>query len=293
MKTPLLLVSLCYFQFFGISDAQGQTLTLQPGPTEASSIRLCSVPGYSESSGQEVMANAWTYAGTPGIDHSFLQFDLSSIPAGAVITDATLFLYGATDLPSGTHSTMSGSNAWLIQRVTSSWSSSTTWATAPSATTTNQVSMPASTTGDQNYQANVTNLVQDMVDNPSSSFGFKMKLQTEAHYRRIVFASRNYPTASKRPKLVVTYTSTAGIEEQYESNVLVYPNPTDIGGIHIQLTDNTYSKLELYSLLGETVYEGDVSESETFLDLNFLKKGVYYLKFYSNDKVVVKKVEVL
>ena len=293
MKTPFLLLSFCFFQIIGISIVNGQTLTLQPGPVDGMDTRLCSVAGYSTSSSPELPVAAWTYQGTAGVDHSFIYFDLSSIPAGALITDAQLFLYGATDLPSGTHSTLSGSTEWLLQRVVSSWNLSKTWATSPTATTLNQVSMPASTTGDQNFQANVTNLVQDMVDNPQSSFGFKMKLQTEAHYRRINFASRNYATASKRPKLVITYTTTAGIQEAGESEVLVYPNPTADGRIHIQSNNDSNTKLELYSLLGQKVYTGNLYEKDSFIDLSFLEKGVYHLKLYSNDKTIVKKIELL
>ncbi|MDF3029153.1 MAG: hypothetical protein K0S23_3460 [Fluviicola sp.] len=294
MKTTFLLLFLSFFQIIGISIVNGQTLTLQPGPADGMDTRLCSVAGYSSSSSPELPIAAWTYQGTPGIDHSFIYFDLSSIPAGSSVTDAQLFLYGATDLGSGGHSTLSGSNEWLIQRVVSSWNLSTTWATSPTATTSNQVSMPASTTSDQNFQANVTDLVQDMVDNPQSSFGFMMKLQTESHYRRLNFASRNYPTASKRPKLVITYTSTAGIQEEYESELSVYPNPTDKGGVYIRSnSDDSNSMVELYSLLGEKVYEGNLYGKDTFVDLSFLEKGIYHLKVYTNNKTIIKKVEIL
>ncbi len=293
MKRPILQFSLCFLSVLGALNATGQTLTLQPGPSDGMDLRLCSLAGYSTSSGTELPADAWTYQGTPGIDHSFIYFDLSSIPSGSTVTSAELSLYGATDLPSGAHSTLSGSNEWLIQRITTSWNLSTTWATSPSVTTSNQVSMPASTSSDQNFQADVTTLVQDMVDNPQSSFGFMLKLQTESHYRRVNFASRNYPNPSKRPKLVVNYTTTAGISEIIESTVSVYPNPTATGEIQIRINDDSDVKVELYSLFGEKVYTGEIHGNNSIIDLSFLKKGIYHLKLYGNNRVIDRKIEVL
>nr|WP_294861772.1 DNRLRE domain-containing protein [uncultured Fluviicola sp.] len=291
MKTPLLLLSLCFFQIIGISDAKGQTLTLQPGPADGMDLRLCSASGYSTSSGSEVMASAWTYQGNSGIDHSFIQFDLSSIPAGATITDAQLFLYGATDLPSGGHSTLSGSNEWLIQRVISSWNLSTTWATSPTATTLNQVSMPATTTVDQDFQANVTNLVQDMVDNPSSSFGFELKLQTEIHYRRVNFASRNYTTASKRPKLVVTYTTTAGLnDERSKLEVRMYPNPVK-GTLYLE-TSKPMNSIQVVNTLGNVIDSKVCATASETIDLSSYSEGIYFVHIMSEGGTAIRKVEV-
>jgi hypothetical protein len=295
MKRSTLQFSLFLIYALGAFQVNGQTtLTLQPGPADGKDLRLCSVTGYSSASGTELPVDAWTYQGTAGKDHSFIDFDLSSIPAGSVITSAQLFLYGATDLPSGGHSILSGSNEWMIQRVTSGWNlTTTTWATSPSTTTLNQVSMPASTTSDQNFQADVTNLVQDMIDDQQNSFGFMMKLQTEVHYRRVNFASRNYANASKRPKLVVTYTSTAGIEEDAGPIVSIHPNPTSTGEIQIRLNDDSVAKVELYSLTGEKVYTGEIHGKDSSLDLRFLKKGIYHLKLYNNQGLSDRKIEIL
>ena len=52
----------------------------------------------------------------------------------------------------------------------------------------------------------VTQLVQDIVDNPASSYGFMILLQNEASYRAVYFASSDYTDSAKHPKLVVAYT---------------------------------------------------------------------------------------
>ena len=52
---------------------------------------------------------------------------------------------------------------------------------------------------------NVTQLVQDMVNNPSSSFGFMISMQDTTIYRRLIFASSDNTNPSKHPMLLVKY----------------------------------------------------------------------------------------
>ena len=63
-------------------------------------------------------------------------------------------------------------NSWNEQSIT--------WNNQPNVTTQNQIIVPASSSVHQNYNINVTSLVQDIINNPNSSFGFSLKLQTEA-----------------------------------------------------------------------------------------------------------------
>jgi len=154
-------------------------------------------------------AHAWTNQGTPDTARSLLQFDLSSVPVGSVITYAYLSLYNNPTTPyaQGQHSTLSGPNNLFIQRIISPWDeNSVTWFSQPIATSQNEVSVAASTSAHQDYpNINVTALLQDMVDNPLSSYGFMIRLQDEGYYRAMVFASSDYTDAAKRPMLVFNY----------------------------------------------------------------------------------------
>jgi len=155
-------------------------------------------------------ACAWTVQGIPFVLRSVIQFDLSMIPANAVVTEAYLSLY-AWDSDGGLmrHSTLSGSNETWIVRVTSSWNENTvTWNTQPGATTLHQVLIPASISDTENYlDIDVTQLVQDMQANPANSFGFMIRLKTEEYYRNLNFCSSDHANPALHPKLVVKYIS--------------------------------------------------------------------------------------
>ena len=71
------------------------------------------------------------------------------------------------------------------------WDESTiTWNTQPSSTFENQVFISKSTSPTQDYtNMNVTNLVQDMIDDKASSYGFLLKFQIEEPYKILLFAS--------------------------------------------------------------------------------------------------------
>jgi hypothetical protein len=121
------------------------------------------------------------------------------------VTYAYLSLYGkpsSLTAPQGN----AGSNSCYVQRVTSTWDEGTvTWNTQPTTTTANQVSLPGSNGVQFNYDVvdlNITSLLQDIINQPPASrYGIMVRLQTEATYRSIVFASSDYSNAAKRPKL--------------------------------------------------------------------------------------------
>ncbi len=259
---------------------------------------------------------AWTYFGDLSIMRCLIYFDLSSIPINSHIASAVLSLYHDNDLE---HSTLSGSNACWLQRVTSPWDEySASWNSQPSTTTVNQVAIEASETTDQDYpHIDVTNLIQDMVDIPDSSYGFLLKLQTEEIYRRLSFASRENIDPAKRPKLTIDYydciatfydtirvtisdtlkitvTDTLIINvtltdidlNDVYSKIKIYPNPThDI--VFIDVSDHanlTNYKIKIINTLSETIFISAIDQQIFEISINqFGAKGLYFIQLFDES----------
>ncbi len=155
----------------------------------------------------------WNAVGcSGGTIRSLLCFtELSNIPSNAVIVSATLRLYGVTSDRNTSYPGAPASyyeNTVVVQQVTSPWNENTvTWNTQPSTTTANQFIIPQSTSeynwNYSNSSSELVAMVQNMVS--GNNYGFMLRLQTEQHYRNMVFASSDHPDASLHPELEVTY----------------------------------------------------------------------------------------
>jgi gliding motility-associated-like protein len=202
------LILICWIP---VTAYNQQTLVLQPGGAcgkDAILHGLNSENTHNFGDQQQLSANSWTFNGVQGTVRSLLQFDLSTIPAGATVIHAELTLYAwDSNTGFGQHSTLGGFNNGLLQRVTTYWDEhTTTWQTQPATTNLHQVAVPVSTSPDQDYTLSVTQLVQDMLSDPENSFGFLLRLTTEVANRRLNFCSSDHPDPSRHPKLTITYT---------------------------------------------------------------------------------------
>jgi len=207
---------LCIIVSFLVPSAfcQQAKLLIQPDSICGKDALVWNAPGHANGTtnygADDAMgAHAWTNQGVPDTARTLVQFDLSSIPVGSIITYANLSLYNnpTTAYAQGQHSTFSGPNDLFIQRIISPWNeNSVIWFTQPVTTSQNEVSVAASTSAHQDYTGiDVTSLVQDMIDNPLTSHGFMIRLQDEGYYRAMVFASSDFTVAAKRPMLMVSY----------------------------------------------------------------------------------------
>jgi len=184
-----------------------QTLMLQPtnNPTE---MLFFGGSGIDQSNqAPEVNAGAWTVGGTSVVVRSIVQFDLSSIPAGATIISAKLSLFTTPNPQNGNFidANFGSNNSMYIRRVINSWNpGSANWLNQPSATSANQVSIPHTSQSVLDLtDIDVKTLVNDMRAN--ANFGFMMSLQNETYYNIRQFCSSRHANTAKHPKLVVTY----------------------------------------------------------------------------------------
>jgi hypothetical protein len=190
------------------SSITSKTLTLQPqsNPTE---MNLVIIGGQDESgtTGQDLPIEAWTNQSALEYVRVLIQFDLSSIPSNATIKSATLSLYSDTLLTNGNFidANFGSNNSLWLEQVTSNWSTSTAnWTNQPTASSTNPISIPSTSSTSLDITVDVTSMVASMVKS-SANYGFFIKLQNEIAYTCRIFASSNSPYPAKHPKLVVDY----------------------------------------------------------------------------------------
>jgi hypothetical protein len=148
-----------------------------------------------------------------------MRFELSTIPSGAIIQSATLFLNSDPAYTTGelSNSPLSGSNAIYFQRVTSSWDPTTvTWNTQPSTTTTNRVWVGPSSSATENIQVDIAPLVQQMVNSPASNYGIMMSLENELYYRSRHYASTDHTNTALHPRLVINYTLPDALKQRMD-----------------------------------------------------------------------------
>lgn len=97
----------------------------------------------------EFISYDWTFSGIESRGFSVIQFDLSSLPANAIIIEAKLSLYHNTKSGSAGQA---GNNACYLKKVTSNWDENlVTWNTMPTSITTDQVLLMTSTSNDQYF----------------------------------------------------------------------------------------------------------------------------------------------
>jgi hypothetical protein len=161
------------------------------------------------------MASAWTISGGyTTFWRTLFKFNLSSIPSGAVIQSATLYLYSdptSTGNSGTTNNQLSGSNAVYFEKVTTNWGETTVnWNTQPATTTSGRIWQQSSTSTTENIQVNLTSFVQEWVNAPSTNHGMRMALENEQYYRGRSYASEDHTNTAIRPKLVINYTVSSG-----------------------------------------------------------------------------------
>ena len=185
------------------------TTILQPGIEGKDVVINTNGPTLNYPSRTFLHARAWTNNGVILLEKGIIQFDYSSIPAGAVINKATLTLFADTTIDIGAvgHSQFSGSNDWVLKRVTQAWDEYTvTWNTEPATDLNNVIQCAASTSFSQAYEIEVTSWVADEIAHPTSYYGFLMQINNETPYRAIAFCSSDHTYPPLRPKMVIEYT---------------------------------------------------------------------------------------
>jgi hypothetical protein len=237
----------------------------------------------------ESYSRAWTINGAPVIWRSLFKFNIPCDLTAVTVQSANLSLFYATINSYGNaqHSSLTSSNESVIQRITSAWTENTiTWNNQPSSTSADQVILPQSTSGTQDYlNIDVTAMVQQMINNPATDYGFLLRLITEVHYSQLLFASGDNPDTSKHPSLQICYTTLTPVNElENIAGISIYPNPSP-GIINIS-SDKVIlnGSIELFDALGKLLLsEKIINEKQKVLSLTDLVAGIYFIRIYNGE----------
>jgi hypothetical protein len=139
----------------------------------------------------------------PMVFRTFIAYDLSAIPEGAIITEAKLRLNAQSVNSSQNH-------PLYIERVeNTAWTESTiTWNNQPAVITVDQIQIPQSQlTATGIHEFDVVHHVQHMVNNPGLNNGWRIRLQSEQSTSDygIIYSSSEAATTANRPVLNIEY----------------------------------------------------------------------------------------
>jgi|LauGreDrversion4_2_1035121.scaffolds.fasta_scaffold78365_2 hypothetical protein len=264
------------------APAWSQLFLTLPASADCPIVYHDNYPSANQNYANTAFLAAYEIPGTQGgvnTNRALIDFDLSQIPIGSTVLSAKLNLYAYTDftifpLQDGHY----GNNQSILSRITSNWNESVvTWNTQPLFSNVNETTLNQSTSPSQDYlNINVTALVQDMVDNPNSSFGFRLALVNEAVTSSLSFCSSEFPNTAKRPSLAIEYRLEDAAVQSFSFEAFeLYPNPTQ-NMLYLNFSQDVNTRtVALYDMQGKIVLQTAAPDKTSAIDIQVLNTGIY------------------
>jgi len=225
MKTTrnLLLLSFLMLLHFSLLHAQC-VISLQPDPISGKDTKIWSeISRQNTNMGNDsrIESVVWTWGSSFGQLRALLEFDLSSLPSGCTVSNAQLVLH-SENIPNSYHCGQNSSihtcnsNELRIHRITESWGEMTaTWNNQPTFASSTQgqdyVVVPNNDLPYNDYNIDITTMVNYWIGNPSQNNGMMIKLLDESTiYRSAKWASSDFPNPTLRPELILTLSCSSG-----------------------------------------------------------------------------------
>jgi hypothetical protein len=298
MKTKITIAIICAFTIFSEVMAQ-QTYSFIP-IKDASIGFHDNYNSANNNYGSAIYYGAFSQPGFSGGENAgmgLMMFDLSQFPAGTIISDARLNLYGCGPFGGGDVASIGdvGKNASRVERITTPWEEFTvTYNTQPLVTYQNFVKLKASNSVDQDYlDIDVTALTQDMIDEPLNSYGFRIRLRNEEPNRGLAFWSTDGPFPDEYPTLTITLGenligSNSKDDHSTIARTLVYPNPFSITAtIQLQQSYSGDGQVLIFDSFGRLVSQFTTPLFSTInIERGNLVNGFYQFAIVQENRIV-------
>jgi|GEM_PF-5881016 len=216
---------------------------------------------------------------------TYIYFDLTSIPASAIVTSAYLNLHFDSLINPTTYSGSPGQNGTLLSMVNQSWNlDSVTWNNQPNVSTTDTVIVgPTAGIRTDITNINVSTPVQTWIANPGQNYGWRFWQISEYAVQESQedFAS-SFDTLrpDKMPTLVVTYSFPAGVGNiSSEPVISIYPNPAN-NTLMLQGVTTENFAVCITDMLGR---KADFEISGKEINTTNLASGSYILRYTDLD----------
>jgi hypothetical protein len=218
-----------------------------------------------------------------------MSFDLSSIPVGSTVISANLNFYAYTDFTVlALQDGHCGNNQSKLSRVTSNWNESTvTWNTQPTVSSLHETLLSQSSTQDQDYlNINVASLVQDMVNNPTTSFGFRLALVDEVVTSSLAFCSQDFANPAKHPSLFIEYRlPSSSLSENIHERFRLDPNPVQ-NALNLHFSDfSNGRKVLCVDTQGKLIISVDANYQDVSIDMSSITPGMYYISVNDSNHI--------
>lgn len=126
--------------------------------------------------------------------------------------------------------------------------------------------------------------------------GFNTATGSEAFFHAYIIPcevnsnSRTISNAVTKNKINKNEDNHLIIEE--DGNIKVYPNPNNGEfELYLPLLNNSeLNKVKIYDIYGNILLERNITQTLTGLDISSYSSGIYLIKIYSNDRIIVKRV---
>lgn len=296
------LPAICLSSIFGQQESK---IILSPFNTTVQDAIIGSIiPDENRGYVPGLNAYSWTQAGSVNNTRALVQFDFSLIPQNGEVLDAKLVVYFDPFSITAQLSHM-GNSGFYVNRIVEPWEElGVTWNNQPETTTDNQVYVPFPTYNEQNFVIDVTDIVNDIRNDPNGvNGGFMLTLESEFPYNAILLCSKENADISRHPKLLVTFApEMSPTHEEWTDDATAIqpftlsPNPASgevvLTAQNQDIIDGADVSYRVVNSLGQQVISTTkVKDVRSVINTRLLPAGTYFVVITSKDQKVKRTIK--